>query len=513
MATRFYSSVEYGNARPSNDPDVLYFNATINNNNAGDLLGGQVDPQVTASYQRTFPLLQDAGDYMMSVVRMSTNGATRNLPLLIPQIQESTIQGTQWLAGISGNKMTINSTPAPNIAVGQAFVGSGTAILVTDAGLRVGAVPYTLTLGADGAPITLSVAPPVGQTTWTLSSTPADGFWPGGNGYEGGFYKVNGISNGSFFVGSAQSDIDATIYSFTIVATDPAGEPIADASQEFVEWETQEPAVRPPATPVITQELGNSYYYCYSYDWWVMLCNKALARAWLGAGSPGTSAPVMTYFLNPGGAVVFTINPNASDWIAPGDPANSNSINYRLYMNSNMANLFNNFPGVWENDINGQTFQVYHSTNYVTPSGFPADGNHDAIQEFPSTSGWTPVDALVLTTSLLPITAEQTTPPSLVGASDTGYNRGVSEAAFQPILLDVTKMDIMGANDWRQSFTWEPSGEYRMVSLTAQNSPIANVDIIAWWRNRLDDALYPLRLSNGSSLSVKIMFRRKQMGV
>lgn len=513
MATRFYSSVEYGNARPSTDPDVLYFNATINNNNAGDPLGGQPDPQVTASYQRAFPLLQDASDYMMSVVRMSTNGVTRNLPLLIPQIQASTIQGTQWLAGISENKMTINSKPTPNIAVGQAFVGSGTAILVTDSGARVGAIPYTLVLGVDGAPITLAVAPPAGQSTWTLSSSPADGFWPGGNGYEGGFYKVNGISNGSFFVGSAQSNINATIYSFTIVATDPAGEPIAEPSQVFVEWETQEPAVRPPSSPVINQELGNSYYYCYSYDWWVMLCNKALNAAWVGAGSPGTAPPVMTYFNNPTGNVVFSISPDATDWIAPGDAANNNEITYRLYMNSNMANLFNNFPGVWENEDNGQTFQVYHSTNYLGSPGFPADGNHDAIQEFGSTSGWTPVDALVLTTSQLPITAEQTTPPSLVGASDTGYNRGVAEAAFQPILLDVTRTELMGAESWRQSFTWEPNGEYRMVSLTAQNSPIANVDIIAWWRNRLDDSLYPLRLSNGSSLSVKIMFRRKQMGV
>jgi hypothetical protein len=513
MATRFYSSVEYGNARPSTDPDVLYFNATINNNNASDPVAGQTDPQVTASYQRTFPLIQDASDYMMSVVRMSTNGATRNLPLLIPQIQESTIQGTQWLAGISGNKMTINSTPTPNIAVGQAFVGSGTAILVTDGGARVGSVPYTLVLGADGKPITLAVAPPAGESTWTLSSTPANGFWPGGNGYDGGYYKVLGISNGSFFVGSAQDDIDATIYSFTIVPTSADGVPSGDPSQVFVEWETQEPSVRPPASPVITQELGNEYYYCYSYDWWVMLCNKALARAWLGAGAPGTSPPQMYYFNTATGATQFAITPDGADWIAPGNPDDNDAITYRLYMNSNMANLFNNFPGVWENRSAGRSFQVYHTTNYLGSPGFGADGNHDAIQEFASTSGWTPVDALVLTTSALPITAEQTTPPSLVGASDTGYNRGVAEAAFQPILLDVTKREITGADDWRQNFVYEATGEYRMVSLTAQTSPIANVDILAWWRNRLDDALYPLRLSNGSSLSVKIMFRRKQMGV
>jgi hypothetical protein len=113
----------------------------------------------------------------------------------------------------------------------------------------------------------------------------------------------------------------------------------------------------------------------------------------------------------------------------------------------------------------------------------------------------------------VPIVSEQVTPPSLIGVSDYGFNRGVSEAAFQPILVDVTLAELNGAEDWRSNFIFEPTGEYRMISLTTQSSPISSVDFQVWWRNRLDDGLYPLRLSNGSSLSLKLMFRRKQMGV
>ena len=176
-------------------------------------------------------------------------------------------------------------------------------------------------------------------------------------------------------------------------------------------------------------------------------------------------------------------------------------------MNVNMANLFGNFPGVWTNQDTGRAFQFYHST------GTTLIDKGVSTQEFPSTSGWSPVDALVVTTSQVPIVAEQTTPPSLVGASDTGFNRGVSEAAFQPILADIARPEVNGAEDWRQDFVYEPSAEYRMISLTAQTSPVSSVDLQVWWRNRLDDALYPLRLTNGSSFSVKLMFRRKQMGV
>jgi hypothetical protein len=510
MATRFYSSVEYGNARPSNDPDVLYFNATINNNNVVDSTPGTA-PQVTASYQRTFPLIQDASDYMMSVVRMSTNGATRNLPILIPQIQGSTIEGTQWLGSVSANQMTINSTPTPSLAVGQKFSGSGTAILVSDTGARVGTIPYTILLGSDGNPITLKVAPPLpGGRVWGLSSNLAKGFWPGGNGFPGGLYNVSGISNGSFFIGSAQEDIDLTVYSFTIVPC-VAGVPSGAPCQVFVEWDTQEPSARPPASPVITQELGNEYYYCYSYDWWLTLCNRALATAFSDAGLSGSPPRIFSngQGLDFGGRV-FQIDQGSNTIFAPGVEGDEGLVlDYRLYMNTNMANLFGNFPGTWDDESDGRSFQVYYTRN-STNNFFDS---YSSLQEFCSTSSWTPVDALVLTTSALPIVAEQITPPSLVGASDTGFNRGVSESAFQSILLDTTLQKVEGAEDWRKNFIFEPTGEYRMVSLTTQTSPIANVDIFAWWRNRLDDGLYPLRLSNGSSLSVKLMFRRKQMGV
>jgi len=502
MATRFYSSVEYGASRSSTDPDILYFNATINNNGTDDPQAGEVDPQVTASFQRQYPLLQDASDYMVSAVRLSTNGATRNLPLLIPQVQTSSV-GTQWLADIRGTTMTITSQGQPYIYPGLAIGGSGNALLVSGSSV-VASQEISISLGANGQPLTIVAAPtpPNGQN-WTLSSTIPDAFFPGSPTHPAGYYQVASVSNANLFVGQTQADRDLTVYSFTIENNTTGA-----LSQVFVEWITQEPAAQKPSIPVIVQNLGSEYYYCYSYDWWVSLCNTALAGAWAGAGSPGTAAPVLYYFSNSTASLQFYISPDPADSISPTPDST-----YRLYMNSNMANLFPNFPGQWLNKSGGRTFEVYHSTNYIGVPGLPADGNHDAVQEYPGTTGWSPVDALIVTTSQIPIVAEQTTPPSLVGVSDTGFNRGVSEAAFQPILLDVTRRELTGTEDWRSNFVYEATGEYRMISLTTQSTPISSVDLQAWWRNRLDDALYPLRLSNGSSLSVKLMFRRKQMGV
>jgi hypothetical protein len=35
------------------------------------------------------------------------------------------------------------------------------------------------------------------------------------------------------------------------------------------------------------------------------------------------------------------------------------------------------------------------------------------------------------------------------------------------------------------------------------------VDVAVWWKNRLDGQLYPLQMFNLSSVSMKLMFRKK----
>jgi hypothetical protein len=504
MATRFYSSVEYGSSRGVTDPDVLYFNATVNNNNVSDGVGGEPDPQITASYQRTHPILGDANDYMVSVVRLATNGATRNLPILIPQIQES-LAGLSWQASITGATMNVQQYPLPAIVPGNIISGSGTAILADNNANIIGQVPYVIANGLNGAPLTITNVPAPGSSTYGLSSTLPPAFFAGNNTYPAGNYVIQALVNATLFVGSAQADRDLTVYSFTL---EDAG---GNAQQVFVEWVTQEPTAQEPSVPVITQNIGNEYYYCYSYDWWVSLCNTALASAYLAIGEPGGAGnpPLLQYYTEPVGSLRFSFAPNGTNSFSTAASLG----NCRLFMNSNMANLFNNFPGVWRNGTLGRTFECFASTNFIASPGGGVIGAGDSIQEFSSTSSWSPVDAICITTSVLPIISEQVTPPSLVGASDTGFNRGVSEAAFQPILLDVTLPEITGAEDWRSNFVYEPTGEYRMVSMTAQSTPISAIDFSGWWRNRLDDSLYPLRLSNGSSLSIKLMFRRKQMGV
>jgi hypothetical protein len=41
---------------------------------------------------------------------------------------------------------------------------------------------------------------------------------------------------------------------------------------------------------------------------------------------------------------------------------------------------------------------------------------------------------------------------------------------------------------------------------------IRNIDIQIFWRNKLDNELYPLTIPNGGTISFKLMFRHRGVG-
>ena len=499
----------------STDSDVLYYSADIINNNITDPIGNQGDPQVSLYSQRQFPIIQDSSDYMMSVIRLSSNGATRNLPLWIPRIQTSSI-AANFTANISGSSMTLSAAPPyGSIPNNSKLFGVGTAQIPTPNGI----VPVVIELevaenGQQLEIVGIPMAPIKYPATYTLASPPQAIV------YNGVSYLNYNVTNCNMFIGVTQTDPNLTVYSVTLQAvggTTTGG----SLNQQYLIWQPENLYLNAPNqvgvdnfgdpvyTPVAVQNLDTEYYYGYTYDNFTDMLNKAIRAAVLeltpplGFPNSGGQNPSIVWNTSSNGEAIFYYIP---------DTLNSDGTSYfNLFLNSNLVSLLPNFPGHFVNLPDGRTFQIIPPTDYSGgQAGFFTPGY---AQNYCGTSGWTPCDAIVLTSSTLPIQVEQVTAPGVVGGSDTSYGRGVSPAAFQPIILDMAIRDIDGAEAWRKDFVWEPSGEYRMISMTNASSPIQLVDIQVWWRNRYDNNLYPLRLTNGSSMSVKIMFRRKQMGV
>jgi hypothetical protein len=129
-------------------------------------------------------------------------------------------------------------------------------------------------------------------------------------------------------------------------------------------------------------------------------------------------------------------------------------------------------------------------------------------QDYESTSTlWSPIESIVFTSALLPLVFEQIGDPIRFGSgNDNASNSG--RPAFSPIITDVA-LTNENANAYRTFILYSPTAEYRLASFQRSKQSINSVDIQCYWKNRLDGQLYPIQMFNGTSVSLKVMFRRR----
>jgi len=134
-----------------------------------------------------------------------------------------------------------------------------------------------------------------------------------------------------------------------------------------------------------------------------------------------------------------------------------------------------------------------------------------AQQDYSSTDSlWSPVSSIVFTSTLLPIKSEATGAPVVLGAGNIGFSQATVQSAFQPIITDIALDTSVGnADAYRRFIYYAPSAEYRLSDFSSSKQDIRNIDIQVFWKNRLDNQLYPINMFNLSSVSIKVMFKHK----
>ena len=134
-------------------------------------------------------------------------------------------------------------------------------------------------------------------------------------------------------------------------------------------------------------------------------------------------------------------------------------------------------------------------------------------QDFKSVdSVWSPISAIVFTTTLLPIKFEASSAPNILGTGNLGDSAPTSRSAFTPIITDVALDTAQGgADDYRKFIYYAPTAEYRMSDFGLSKQEIRNINISVFWKFRLNSQLYPINMFNLSSVSIKMMFRKKHI--
>lgn len=355
-------------------------------------------------------------------------------------------------------------------------------------------------------------------------------------------------------VENPSNDVNLTIYSITLDvqikntdSTNPLDIHISRTVPLIWTPETLDISLAPiplSSTAQTGQDLSTRYYWCYTYSHWLNIANTAFRTAldqlqilfnsiWTSAGANTTPAPTLPfeapYMTFTTGTNLFSLH---TDSVAFGGQ-NRTSIgtsfdcNAEVYFNNNMFGMYSNFRNNYVNLPNSELTNLI----YTGPIGYyggvvggvPQAENVKSIsrssggavsfwvntQDFESVSTlWSPIENIVFNSTLLPLVFEQTGDPVRFGQSNTGTAATNSQSAFQPIITDVA-LPAQDAHSYRQLIYYAPSAEYRLASFQRSKQAIRQIDIQVYWRNRLDGNLYPVQMYNSSSVSVKIMLRRR----
>lgn len=526
--SRSYSS-NWESVGSSADPDIIYYNASIINNTTDDQTtegNAFYDPLVKFNETRSQPIIRDASQYQFSIIRFVVNGPNKDLPLFIPAIQSFTGQTD------------------PNL---------------TEYGVGISAL-VEITLLAGGT-VKVGLANPITYVSWipevqnnVLAPVPNPpsspyyvGIWNNANGYN----KDNIVSvqvlleDAQYYQAQQPVPVGASLTQKNLTGSpDPTST-------------TYNPNYGKPYWAVASSELGRPqdvstrYYWAYTFQHWTTLvqnaiesANSDLYQSYLGAVADvaGVSS-YATYALwkadYPTPIISYDIPSGLFNIIYGGKYLLGTAEAPGLWFNQNMEGLISNFLATYYNTPAGDGS---FATATVVPATFPSGyvwklevqvqngGANTApvtsiyptysattpnvvvkmTEECQSTSSlWSPIESIVFLSNLLPIQNEQTAPPNTYGMGNIGNSQPTAQAAFQPIITDIAN-DLAGDPfAYRKMIYYAPVAEYRMSDFQNSKTEIKTIDIQVFWKNRLNNQLYPLSMYNLSSVSIKIMFRKK----
>jgi hypothetical protein len=488
----------------SADGEYVYYNATIVNNTVATNQTTD-DPVVYFQDTRQFPLLKDTGKYVVSVDNFTLNGATKTLPIFVPQIAVGT---------------DINLT-IYTITFGITTTQGGTARAFT------ATVPITW-IPENQAPFTII------PTTATPNQLPTNyyflysyGHWCDlmnnaltaawrdvmakvgsvvGSTYGGTrcpFFEFN-ASTGLFSL--CQDSLTSYLPYGSVVLTNgnvsSASAGVSDPLQPFAPY---------GASNTTTGNLGNSYmtsefsFVGYNTNLEGLITN--FDTIYFG----GSSSLLTVSAASSGGAAGATTTvgntANSYSYIATTSTVATPTAASSLFVQGSASapnyypeNILNVIP-----DVRGDS--IFTLPQPWAVASAPTIYYFRETQDFISTGTlWSPVASLVLTTTQIPVRFEGNANPVVLGGSNAGGSTGVSGAA-QKVLLE-TPIDAVTADLWRGFIQYKPLVPL-FSSLDPSQDGLTNLDLRLGWRSRLTNAVYPLNLYNSGSCSFRLRFVRK----
>jgi hypothetical protein len=511
------------------DSDLIYYNANIISTTQNGVQSDVIKPPIIRfSESRDAPIVRDASQYYFSIIRFAMNGPNKNLPLFIPIIQTN---GPDFPDQQDPNR-TIYYT---SIAYQREWYYTNTSGAIVSKIFTImpgsSVVPYIPeTQNKSIAPIPI---PPLNGITKQDLSTRY--YWV--YTYKHWCSLVNlsmntamGYAYDQFKdIWTADSTIDQAVSPFPYPTFDDF---LADHDVPFIKYnedtKTFEIYGDTRAFNVSGQLTGllgplSSYGFQDSIPVWTPPAVPVAPSVAVRKSAPylrlffnnnlfGLFSNFNNTYLNASynssiywpltGSIPQLISPLG---VIPFSAAPLLYTNEILFTNQQYTNILNNNPTL-------QNVQIAIPPAYNPYFLIPASKQNlywISKQDYSSTGSlWSPIQSIVFTSTLLPVKSEYSGQPIQLGSSNA-FSTSSSTSYFEPIISDfVIDGQLEKAEGWRDFTLYEPTAEFKMVSLTSSNVSIKDIDIQVYWKYRLTGELIPLTMYNTSDVSMKMMFRR-----
>ena len=247
------------------------------------------------------------------------------------------------------------------------------------------------------------------------------------------------------------------------------------------------------------QDISTGYYNVFNYQIMLNMMNTALATCFadLKEAFPAAEITVAPFIIYDAVSQLFSFIVN-NEYLVSGVTIFWNSV-----LNRFLEAIPVNFFGT--STLNGKDFELVvqfnknNAFNLVIPGVDPPDPDIPQFlelkQEYTVIQYWNSFQKLVIATDLLPVNPEFITSVN----ESNNFSRILTD--FEPIA------DKSGTSRTIQQFF--VSGPYRLIDLLS-NSPLQALDIQIFWSDIVGN-LFPLFIDSGTSISVKILFIKKEL--
>jgi hypothetical protein len=488
MSRGYSSSVE--TIGSSSEPDIVYYNADIVAD-AYDVnqLGLGKDPAIRFQETRSTPLITDISKYMFSIIRFTMDGAGKDLPMFIPNIND-----TQPDINLTTYSITYDYTVY--------FKHPSTGVDSTRT--------FTTRRFVNYQPETVNAPLPNPPDTVILPEQ---------------IYAGQDLRGNYYYVYTYQHWVDLVNVAFagawndTLPAVPDTYHPTLSIQQQWnAYWLTLVGATVENQPPLH----GSPVQMIYNIDNGLF---SLLGNIYCCGDDPiqGNSPPQYQAWSWNNGTPVYASSGALEQGVHQGTEL------MKVYFNTDMFGLFancNNF--YFGNESTGKVNQILfqsldggkNTTALSAPDAFSDTiGSNPKIvvgsqlywvieQNYNSTSTlWSPISSIVFSSTMIPIFPEQTGTPLTYGQGNNA-SPVESSSAFTPIITDIS-VPMNRADEYRGFLSYTPTGEYRLSSFTGSKTELRNIDIQVFWKNRLDNKLYPINMFNQTNVSIKMMFRKK----